>query len=409
MKQPTGLLIPSIYPDELADTYFDAFCCLNGFQDRQSCINACAQSDPRLQAAPIVSVVADICGMPVVDLVRFHTLTPFLRAFVLDESARYPHGSDTRGHLRHAVMRLPKNKLNLCKACVAEDREFPRRTYWRRNHQIPGVEWCSKHEQPLYESMRTRLQLDPYSCLGSSTRIANTLLTASGVVCRYIELTSFVSTLEKPISVSVLQDMVRGALGGTGIRISEKGKRPLLSDIAIKMTPAEWLARLIPKVVHKSPGQYFPAIDNAARGPGPSQAGAILALALLYENTDQCANILRSKSTQQIEIDSSQKQKQLPEGFWGSEASLGLYLKHKADVSKVADELGLSRSHVHRMLRLAGLPSSNLMQGPELRSALREFLDGESIELAVTRYNVNIEKLYKLLRYNVYAIRPLLH
>jgi hypothetical protein len=54
------------------------------------------------------------------------------------------------------------------------------------------------------------------------------------------------------------------------------------------------LHRLFQEIKNKKPREFFRSIDNAGHGAGPSQAGAILALALLYVDTDECANKLLS-------------------------------------------------------------------------------------------------------------------
>jgi hypothetical protein len=153
----TGLLVPTLLPDELADTYFDAIVTANDHQSRSESIAELSRIDPDLGTLPIPVLLARICSMPVVDLVRFHCLTPFQRAFVLSKTGQYAHGSDVGGHLRSGVMRSLRNSLYLCKACADEDRRFWGRSYWRRSHQVPGIDRCDKHELPLYEVPRQRL------------------------------------------------------------------------------------------------------------------------------------------------------------------------------------------------------------------------------------------------------------
>lgn len=195
-------------------------------------------------------------------------------------------------------MRFPRKSLFLCKACGDEDRRVWGRSYWRRSHQVPGIEWCDKHELPLYEAPRNPLQLDPSSYTDVVKRVTNDPYPRSEVVRRYIDLAGLVLTLAEPIPVSILQDVVRRALRGTDIRSSVKGKRPPISDYTREVCPREWLNRLIPRIADKEPREYFPSIDNAAHGTGPTQPGALLALALLYEDVDQCSNLLlRTRSS----------------------------------------------------------------------------------------------------------------
>jgi len=85
-----------------------------------------------------------------------------------------------------------------------------------------------------------------------------------------------------------------------------------------------------------------------------------------------------------------------------------LYLKHLGNETKIAEELGLNRRHVQRSLRAAGLPPGNLIQRPAIKRALKHFLSGESMKVVVAKNNLDSTTFKKLLRYNLYAIKPLL-
>lgn len=85
-------------------------------------------------------------------LINNHTAFPYFAAFIqadrveqirseLTESAA---GGKMIGTLMHETVRLP-SWLRYCPLCVSEDREMLSETYWRRLHQIPGVEVCPRH------------------------------------------------------------------------------------------------------------------------------------------------------------------------------------------------------------------------------------------------------------------------
>ena len=212
--------------------------------------------------------------------------------------------------------------------------------------------------------------------------------------------------MQEPISVPILQRVVRSALKNSGLRNSVRGHRPLLSDLALDVCPKDWLFRLFPKIERKVPKGYFSAIDNSGRGAGPSQGGAILALALLYEDPDECANKLLSlHATTKSDSDSAAKP-HLPAGYWNSDQPVKLYLKHQANEAKIAEELGLNLGHVQRSLRAVGLPPGSLILRPAIKRALKEFLRGNNMETVIARNGLTSETFKRLFRYNIYVIKP---
>jgi hypothetical protein len=207
--------------------------------------------------------------------------------------------------------------------------------------------------------------------------------------------------------MSALQRVVRTALKQTGLRSTEKGKRPLLSDSAVDNCPTDWLTRLVPTIEDKKLRKFFCSIDGAARGAGPSQEGGILALALLYDDADRCANDLLS-AVESSKIQSIDTRKpRLQDGYWSSGEAMAIYIRHHGNERAIALELGLNRSHVGRTLRAAGFPPGNIIRQPSIRKALSEFLGGDSVETVTSRNSLKIAVFHNLFRYNIFAIRQL--
>lgn len=81
-----------------------------------------------------------------------HTLLPFFSAFLpparVEELRRNMRESSSAVHTRSGIMasRIPlPSRLRYCPICKVEDERRFRETYWRRLHQIPGVEVCPTH------------------------------------------------------------------------------------------------------------------------------------------------------------------------------------------------------------------------------------------------------------------------
>lgn len=87
--------------------------------------------------------MAIAANVPLPHLVKHHTLIPLLRVFVPDK--------EISTAAAHAVLNyfLLRKELYFCADCVSADQDAFGRSYWRRDHQVPGMYWCQKHRLPL--------------------------------------------------------------------------------------------------------------------------------------------------------------------------------------------------------------------------------------------------------------------
>ena len=100
---------------------------------------------------------SDICFQ---DILMKNTLFPYYAAFVPEERVIEAREIVKRGNLSRAynklgIASLKSNHskfLRHCKYCLQEDTEEYGESYWRRIHQIPGIELCVYHKEKLYNS-----------------------------------------------------------------------------------------------------------------------------------------------------------------------------------------------------------------------------------------------------------------
>ena len=93
-------------------------------------------------------------------LIDRHTLLPFYSAFIPPERVRRIRKSmggcsGPAAHMSVGVMasRIPTlDFMRYCSVCLKEDEKNFRQTFWRRLHQLPGVEVCPSHQVFLENS-----------------------------------------------------------------------------------------------------------------------------------------------------------------------------------------------------------------------------------------------------------------
>lgn len=102
-------------------------------------------------------------------LASSHTLIPLLMVL-------RPTGSSikiTNSKALHLCeTALPDGAPRLCRACVKEDLGFWGLSYWRRNHQIRGIDCCPKHGMPLLRFENPDgLATFPEECQGNACQL----------------------------------------------------------------------------------------------------------------------------------------------------------------------------------------------------------------------------------------------
>ncbi|HEV2800384.1 MAG TPA: TnsD family transposase [Pyrinomonadaceae bacterium] len=93
-------------------------------------------------------------------LINRHTILPFFSPFlpcerVMQLEGDMRSGRGQAGYMRSGIMasRIPTpTHLRFCPVCTQEDEKRIKETYWRRTHQVSGVEVCPAHEVFLEES-----------------------------------------------------------------------------------------------------------------------------------------------------------------------------------------------------------------------------------------------------------------
>jgi Tn7-like transposition protein D/TniQ len=163
---------PTPYPDELL------YSICGRYSDRMPYHNAKSVLED-LFGTPTATAVVDLpdrlgsiaanlpegTSLTTDHLISRRTLLPFFSAFLppervdrLHEDMKRPDGP--AAYLRSGLVasRIPQPRfLRYCPACKRDDEKLLGETYWRRLHQLPGVEVCPTHEVFLEDGGVSRL------------------------------------------------------------------------------------------------------------------------------------------------------------------------------------------------------------------------------------------------------------
>jgi len=137
-------------PDEFCRSHGGRLARLNSYRGFKFIEAATGDSKRPARNSPtsLLRLLASLSGTSADVYLHDHSCVLFSD---LDSSAAvmYRHSATTYGMLAGAALTNPRAAAYLCDGCLAEDLAVPRRPYWRRSHQVPGVAYCSKHLHPL--------------------------------------------------------------------------------------------------------------------------------------------------------------------------------------------------------------------------------------------------------------------
>lgn len=196
----------------------------------------------------------------------------------------------------------PHPQPRLCPECARADKRQYGYSYWRRGHQILGVDSCQVHGEPLHRCVlppRT-LPLQPSNAQGQAVARQREIDAELGnaALLRYrhiaIALTERTCGLNHRSVIEALSCIAEEQ----GVRTTLRDKNTpgrYLSDMAMDSLPRTWLDRCFPRLHQKAPGRRSGRIDLMFLAPRASSTRGhhvALALALLLPSVEEASGLL---------------------------------------------------------------------------------------------------------------------
>ena len=284
--------VPIPLQDELAIGLLGRFTRLNGLPSTARMAQSLRAGQSKKDETPLLWLTAVACGQDESVFSARHSMLP-----VMYPISRYVgnerHAGSKHERTYRRGMTLPTEKLRWCPECSRMDIEKRGFSYWRRQHQVAGVDWCIDHRLSLI-------------CAPSEVAI-----NAPGHQATYGPLSTAQANIEEeahypallrlqqimvgwlhrpnPIRLAAWAEVVGEQCRSAGLRIGEIGKRPVVSDRIQKMFPASWLTRYMPEIASKAPQAFVRKVDGACIDKHviyPALACAAI-LAVLFESAEQ--------------------------------------------------------------------------------------------------------------------------
>jgi hypothetical protein len=372
---------------------------------RQSLVARLAQEHHEGAASwGLLQQLAVISGMGATDYARQHSMLPTLRV-ASREAAPALHGSVDRPEIAKFVgSRLHSEKVHLCRRCVAEDISHWGFSWFRRTHNLAGIEVCPVHGDALHLvnnpdpfSLLPQhwVDLDEVECVEHESTSAE----ETKFQTRLQETYELFLDRDRPFDLHSIYVPLARRVHEIGLRNSEIGKKPPLSDYVRSTAPSAWLARHWPQLCKKEPGAFFSALD---RLPGPTVTPGtgfayVVAFASLFQTTEDAARSLAMPVARRTADEKSVMKSQYSPEFWTTDF-LEVFANCAGNITAIAKQLHLDRNYVARKTKSLGLPSFKGVSSSAKWRALEKFGAGASLVSACADEGVDPRHVEELLR-----------
>lgn len=272
------LLVPVPLPDEIARGYLGRIANQNGVKDEGQIVSMLRlhvgsdATDRRDHA--VIELLASASRSDLNTFLRCHTLLPH-RSFITDKADRDSGFGTSRSVLWSQGMKILRTASYFCPQCVEEDISFHGQSYWRRQHQLPGMLLCAKHGCGLFYVASNKALLKPPShFIDSAFKVCDEwvlAVRANPLYQRFFDIWTSLAECDQSIYVGVASRVFRerARIQGFSTRPGQTNL-PLLSDRIVESFGERWLATISPARQQHATKQYpaFPLPHDFSGGRG---------------------------------------------------------------------------------------------------------------------------------------------
>lgn len=397
------LIRPSPYPEELDRGYLGRVMRVNGKSTEKDTVTLMSvwagAADKHQFELPCLELLSKVAGTDVPTFVRQHSTLP-LRRSITAFLPSVPHGSEEYPSiLWKSGMHHARAGAYFCAECANDDQNFHGQSYWRREHQVPGIFWCSKHAKPLMCAEDEAAFLQPpaqqLQCSKPIDEAWIKQLLNNKAVQRYSEICSGLLETKMPVKIRHVSVMLKKQARLLGLQTQGvEGNSPLLSDALIAEFGREWLSMVMPELSNKPEGIILHNVDTVifAKRSAASTIAYILALAALYDSADAALNAIQLRPvtlTKPLQ----------PSIKFTRDELINTYIHGSGDYSTIASVLPVSKLSISTQLKAVGLP--NLIQNSKrniFKAVLAFYVEKKPLQASAEKGNISVAAMEELIR-----------
>jgi hypothetical protein len=352
------MIIVEPMPSELGVAHAGRISYLTGFSTltrfRQKTLGKSQNYPKRDEFRQSFKVIADGLGIDPETYLAKHSLLPFLYACPSRKKESYRYQDLVKRWLKPADGSLLKH-LRFCLECARQDALNTGLGWWRREHQLPGVDVCIHHHEPLnlVQDDRAAERLPSYYIRNRRYVRETTPDSNDEIVARYRSLA--ISLLERRVGSSHLRVRVGQRCIEHAILRTRKhcSCSTTLSRHVRSRFPHGWLQKHRPALLHPDYTGRDLMIDAGFSGQGAPGMAIVMVLASLFDDFDD----LNSEDTTPNVVNRSARPSTEINSGDSAIRFASLYVAMHGDCDRIAREIGRSYDTVARLRRHFGFPT----------------------------------------------------
>jgi len=398
------LIRPIPFPEEIDRGYLGRVMRFNGCAKEEDAIElmrvwvGCV--DKSWREVSSLELLSRVAGVELPTFVRRHTSLP-LRRGITSYQPDLHHGCESNKNMLWSTgMRVARTGAYFCEMCAKEDVGFHGQSYWRREHQMPGLLWCPKHMTPLRYLDDESAFFSPPSSLMENSQVVDASwsneIMGNETVLRYLQICWGLMERTLPLAVKAVSAILRGKASSAGFQTYGGPVRaPLLSDAVIERCGRTWLATVLPVLADKPDGILSSQLDGVLylTTSASSVSAYALASALLFDTADDALNnltgpvpaVIHGRQRRTVDI--------------GREALIAGYVQARGSHSQTAALLAIPNPAAAKRLNALGLP--NLIESPSkntVKAAVAFFVDKVSFVKSAELGGIGQDAMEDLIR-----------
>lgn len=387
-------------PNEIAHGHLGRLMRLNDARTIASLFVNTALTERR----PVIARAAILCGLAPEQYVALHTLVPYVRFITGDRNPPQFGAVESDPSTQKVALATQKKGWSICPSCVEEDMEFWGFSYWRRDHQLPGLFACAKHGVALLVSDETNTNpmfVTPREAMTYAKpcphgeRLMQVLQHPKVKI--FYDLQQVLLERQRPFALTAVRRTLAKFAKSSNLRISPCGIREAFGDRVLGAFPPEW-ATYAYGTECATREVFVKRLTVTTQTTTPCVTALyLLCLAAAYDAADDAISAV--EEMQILPMPDTRVSRNFTLQDWHSVEGRELYRSCGGSHDAVARALELCKRSTKKWLHLAGLPAFDKgPKGDPLRSAFAAFASGDSIGRVCELHHVRPAELEAALR-----------
>jgi len=400
------LIRPELLPDEIDRSYLGRVLRFNQIENNKELlkqVNTCLHDgDDPVEKLSVLEALSRISGTKISEFTCNHTTLP-LRRSITGTFPKLRHGSLSK---RNVLIRSGTNTARegayCCQKCIQNDVDKFGISYWHREHQLPGVFWCSEHHTTLSNIKdENAFHHSPDFYASDTISIDKAQISAfkkSKTIQKFIEISSELLQRDKPLyHKAVAQALKQRAIERKLRNWGGTPDSPLLSDIVLNTFNQRWLEITYPKIKDKKQGKFMHQLDGLFYGKDASKAPIvyILAASVLFKTSKEAIDVLTAARFKKQNNSPKDPTYRTP---LGDEKLKHSYIENEGNYTAIASDIDRNRISVSSRLSTLGLPNLADKKGSTLEFIKAFLIDGKSLNESATESEISSQSMENVLR-----------